>query len=228
MVSNINWYMNVPVEPDGTLGIVDGLSARGCRSSLRAEIDVLVLVSNCPQINNPCNGFDPTPVRMIVDGPREPSTRCLVANRGEIAVRIIRIGDATWACGPSRCSPTPTAARRTSRLADEAVRLGPAPGARELPRGRRRSSTPRARTGRRRDPPRLRVPVRGRGLRARRARPRGSPSSGRRPSSCELFGAKHTRPRAGPCRGRAVIAGTGLLADVDEALDGRRRRSATR
>jgi urea carboxylase-associated protein 1 len=66
LVSNINWYMNVPVEEDGTLGIVDGISAPGLKLSLRAEIDTLVLVSNCPQINNPCNGFDPTPVRMIV------------------------------------------------------------------------------------------------------------------------------------------------------------------
>jgi urea carboxylase-associated protein 1 len=68
LVSNINWYMNVPVEPDGTLGIVDGLSAPGLRVVLRAETDVLVLVSNCPQINTPCNGFDPTPVRMTVTG----------------------------------------------------------------------------------------------------------------------------------------------------------------
>jgi urea carboxylase-associated protein 1 len=66
LVSNINWYMNVPVEADGTLGIVDGISAPGMEVRLRAETDVLVLVSNCPQINNPCNGFDPTPVRMIV------------------------------------------------------------------------------------------------------------------------------------------------------------------
>jgi urea carboxylase-associated protein 1 len=66
LVSNINWYMNVPVDPDGSLGIVDGLSAPGLRLALRAEVDTLVLVSNCPQINNPCNGFDPTPVRMIV------------------------------------------------------------------------------------------------------------------------------------------------------------------
>jgi urea carboxylase-associated protein 1 len=66
LVSNINWYMNVPVEPDGTLGIVDGLSAPGLTVSLRAEVDTLVLVSNCPQVNNPCNGFDPTPVRMVV------------------------------------------------------------------------------------------------------------------------------------------------------------------
>jgi urea carboxylase-associated protein 1 len=66
LVSNINWYMNVPVEPDGVLGIVDGISAPGLSLTLQADRDVLVLVSNCPQVNNPCNGFDPTPVRMIV------------------------------------------------------------------------------------------------------------------------------------------------------------------
>jgi urea carboxylase-associated protein 1 len=68
IVSNINWFMNVPVEPDGTLGIVDGISAPGLHVDLRAEMDVTVVVSNCPQINNPCNGFDPTPVRMIIAG----------------------------------------------------------------------------------------------------------------------------------------------------------------
>ena len=69
LVGNVNWYMNVPVESDGTLGIVDGLSAPGLSLTLRAETDVLVLVSNCPQVNNPCNGFDPTPVLMtITDG----------------------------------------------------------------------------------------------------------------------------------------------------------------
>ena len=63
---NINFFMNVPVEADGTLGIVDGLSAPGKSLTLRAERDTLVLVSNCPQVNNPCNGFDPTPVQMVV------------------------------------------------------------------------------------------------------------------------------------------------------------------
>ena len=66
IVSNINFFMNVPVEEDGTLGIVDGISAPGLTVDLRAEMDVIVVVSNCPQINNPCNGFNPTPVRMIV------------------------------------------------------------------------------------------------------------------------------------------------------------------
>ncbi len=66
MVSNINWFMNVPVEADGALGIVDGISAPGLYVDLRAEMDLMVIVSNCPQINNPCNGFNPTPVRMIV------------------------------------------------------------------------------------------------------------------------------------------------------------------
>ena len=69
LVSNINWFMNVPVGADGTLGIVDGISAPGLCVDLRAEMDVLVLISNCPQINNPCNGFDPTPVRVVVIGP---------------------------------------------------------------------------------------------------------------------------------------------------------------
>lgn len=66
IVSNINFFMNVPVEPDGSLGIVDGISAPGLTVDLHADMDVIVVVSNCPQINNPCNGFNPTPVRMIV------------------------------------------------------------------------------------------------------------------------------------------------------------------
>ncbi len=69
LVSNINWYMNVPVQEDGTLGIVDGISAPGLSVTLRAHEDVLTLVSNCPQVNNPCNGFDPTPVRIVTTAP---------------------------------------------------------------------------------------------------------------------------------------------------------------
>ena len=66
MVSNINWFMNVPVEADGALGIVDGISGSGKYVDLRAEMDTLVVISNCPQINNPCNGFNPTPVRVVI------------------------------------------------------------------------------------------------------------------------------------------------------------------
>ena len=66
IVSNINFFMNEPVEKDGSLGIVDGISAPGLTVDLRANMDVIVVVSNCPQINNPCNAFNPTPVRMII------------------------------------------------------------------------------------------------------------------------------------------------------------------
>ncbi|QRY63311.1 DUF1989 domain-containing protein [Gordonia sp. PDNC005] len=66
LVGNVNFYMYVPVDADGTLGIVDGLSAPGRTIVLRAEIDTLVLISNCPQINNPCNGFDPSAVSLAL------------------------------------------------------------------------------------------------------------------------------------------------------------------
>jgi urea carboxylase-associated protein 1 len=73
MVSNINWFMNVPVEDDGTLGIVDGISAPGLYVDLQAQMDLTVVISNCPQINNPCNGFNPTPIRIVVA--TEPQSR---------------------------------------------------------------------------------------------------------------------------------------------------------
>lgn len=68
MVSNINWFMNVPIEPDGALGIVDGISAPGLYVDLIARMDLIAVISNCPQINNPCNGFDPTPIRVVISG----------------------------------------------------------------------------------------------------------------------------------------------------------------
>jgi urea carboxylase-associated protein 1 len=66
IVSNINFFMNVPVLPDGALAIVDGASKPGDYVELRAEMDVLCVISNCPQVNNPCNGFNPTPVRVLI------------------------------------------------------------------------------------------------------------------------------------------------------------------
>ncbi|MBX4925320.1 urea amidolyase associated protein UAAP2 [Rhizobium binae] len=66
IVPNINFFMNVPIKPNGEMTIVDGISAPGDYVELVAEMDVLCVISNCPQINNPCNGFDPTPVRVLV------------------------------------------------------------------------------------------------------------------------------------------------------------------
>ena len=63
---NINFFMNVPVTPAGRLTFEDGISASGRYVEMRAEMDVLCLISNCPQLNNPCNGYNPTPVRLLL------------------------------------------------------------------------------------------------------------------------------------------------------------------
>lgn len=64
--SNINFFMNVPVTEQGSLEFVDGISAPGKYVEMRADMDVLVLISNCPQLNNPCNAYNPTPIRLLV------------------------------------------------------------------------------------------------------------------------------------------------------------------
>jgi urea carboxylase-associated protein 1 len=64
--SNINFFMNVPVTPQGELTFADGISAAGRYVEMRAEMDVLVLISNCPQLNNPCNAYNPTPVQLLI------------------------------------------------------------------------------------------------------------------------------------------------------------------
>ena len=69
LASNINFFMNVPLTPEGGLTFEDGISDAGKYVEMRAEMDVLVLVSNCPQLNNPCNAYNPTPVEMIVWDP---------------------------------------------------------------------------------------------------------------------------------------------------------------
>jgi urea carboxylase-associated protein 1 len=63
---NINFFMNVPVTPAGGYTFDDGISAPGKLVTMRAEVDLLVLISNCPQLNNPCNGWNPTPVAVEV------------------------------------------------------------------------------------------------------------------------------------------------------------------
>lgn len=65
---NINFFMNVPVTEEGGLTFEDGISAPGKYVELCAEMDVIVLISNCPQLNNPCNGYNPTPVEYLVWG----------------------------------------------------------------------------------------------------------------------------------------------------------------
>lgn len=66
ITSNVNFFMNVPVTPEGGLTFEDGISEAGKYVELRAERDTLVLISNCPQLNNPCNAYNPTPVRLLI------------------------------------------------------------------------------------------------------------------------------------------------------------------
>ncbi|WP_337023583.1 MULTISPECIES: urea amidolyase associated protein UAAP2 [unclassified Pantoea] len=63
---NINFFMNVPVTHDGGLTFADGISAPGKYVEMVAEMNILVLISNCPQLNNPCNGYNPTPILVSV------------------------------------------------------------------------------------------------------------------------------------------------------------------
>jgi urea carboxylase-associated protein 1 len=66
ITANVNFFMNVPVTPDGKLTFEDGVSGPGRYVEMRAERDVRVLISNCPQLNNPCNGYDPSPIRVLI------------------------------------------------------------------------------------------------------------------------------------------------------------------
>jgi urea carboxylase-associated protein 1 len=66
ITSNINFFMNVPVTPEGKLTFEDGISEPGKYVEMRAETDVLALISNCPQLNNPCNAYNPTPVEVLI------------------------------------------------------------------------------------------------------------------------------------------------------------------
>lgn len=63
---NINFFMNVPITPEGGLSFADGISGAGKYVELKALMDVYVLISNCPQLNNPCNAYNPTPVEVII------------------------------------------------------------------------------------------------------------------------------------------------------------------
>jgi urea carboxylase-associated protein 1 len=69
IVGNVNFFMSVPVLPDGSAGVADGVSPPGSLVELRAERDVLAVLSNCPQMHNPCNGYNPTPIRATIYRP---------------------------------------------------------------------------------------------------------------------------------------------------------------
>jgi hypothetical protein len=66
ITANVNFFMNVPVTPEGKLTFEDGVSGPGRYVELKAERDTRVLISNCPQLNNPCNGYNPTPIRVLI------------------------------------------------------------------------------------------------------------------------------------------------------------------
>jgi len=65
LVPNINLFMNIPIDANGELQIRAPLSRPGDHVDLAAEMDCLAMISNCPQILNPANNFNPTPVRMV-------------------------------------------------------------------------------------------------------------------------------------------------------------------
>jgi urea carboxylase-associated protein 1 len=68
IVPNVNFFMRVPVTADGSAAVALGVSPPGCEVALRAEMDAIVALSNCPQVNNPCNNFNPTPIRVQITG----------------------------------------------------------------------------------------------------------------------------------------------------------------
>ena len=211
MTSNINWFMNVPVEADGTLGIVDGISAPGlvarsaggdgrARRDLELPADQQPVQRLRPDADPP-RGHPLTRVKRV--GSVGNVTKVLVANRGEIACRIIRTLDRLGIESVAVYSDADRGALHVG-MADEAVRIGPAPAAASyLDQDRLLDAALDHR--RRRGPPRLRLP-----LRERRVRGRGR---GRGP------GVHRPDSRADP-----ALRGQGLGAGAR----GRGRRSAAR
>ena len=65
-VANLNFFMKVPIDQNGHFMVVEGISAPGSYVDVTADIDLIFVISNCPQVNNPCNGFDPTPIRVLI------------------------------------------------------------------------------------------------------------------------------------------------------------------
>ena len=69
IVANLNFFCRVPVGDSNTLAatIFEGAASKpGDFVELRAEMDVLAVISNCPQVNNPCSGGRPTAIQAII------------------------------------------------------------------------------------------------------------------------------------------------------------------
>jgi hypothetical protein len=149
---NINFFMNVPVTPGGA-DVRDGISAPGKYVELRAEMDVIVLISNCPQLNNPCNAYNPTPIEVLIwnramephvqQGPDRQSRRHRLPHHPHAAP--LGVGSVAVYSRPTR-QPHVTEA-------DEAWSLGEGGGRHELPGRERILAIAREGDGRRGDPP---------------------------------------------------------------------------
>ncbi len=73
IVPNVNFFMRVPVAADGQAAIVDGISKAGDYVDLRADMDVLAVLSNCPEALNPATGTGPTAIQAIIYRPHDPN-----------------------------------------------------------------------------------------------------------------------------------------------------------
>ena len=66
IVPNVNWFMSVPVSEDGSAGVDNVVHKPNSYVTLLAKTDTLAVLSNCPQMHNPCNGYNPTQVMVEI------------------------------------------------------------------------------------------------------------------------------------------------------------------
>jgi urea carboxylase-associated protein 1 len=66
IVPNVNWFMSVPVLEDGSAGVDNVILQPNSYVTLLAKTDTLAVLSNCPQMHNPCNGYNPTPIKVEI------------------------------------------------------------------------------------------------------------------------------------------------------------------
>ena len=218
--------MNVPVDARRRADVRRRHLGAGRYVEMRAEMDVLVLISNCPQLNNPCNGYNPTPVRLLVwhgrlsraacsQGPHRQPRRDRLPHHPHAAAHGHR--------ARSRSTPTPTRTRCTcgGRRGGRHRRRRPPPRATSTST---RSSRPRSARAPRRST-RATASWRERRLRRRAARRPGIAFIGPTPEQMRAFGLKHTARALAAKAGVPLLPGTGLLADVERgAARGRAHR----